>query len=66
MRDNIDQGGLKRDNTDQGGSKRHNDMSKEFQTRKLQLSERLASRGIMGAQLRAPQKSPVHHSTIIV
>ena len=32
----------------------------------VQLSERLASLGIMGAQLRAPLKPPVHHSTIIL
>ena len=32
----------------------------------LQLSESLASLGIMGAQLRPPLKSPVHHSTIIL
>ena len=32
----------------------------------LWLSERLASLGIMAAQLRAPLKPPVHHSTIIL
>ena len=32
----------------------------------VQLSERLASLGIMGAQLRVPLKHPVHHSTIIL
>ena len=30
----------------------------------LQLSERLASLGISGAQLRAPLKPPIHHSTV--
>ena len=32
----------------------------------MQLSERLASLGIRGAQLRAPLKPPVHHSTIVL
>ena len=36
------------------------------QRQTYQLSERLASLGIMGAQLRAPLKHPVHHSTIIL
>ena len=35
-------------------------------TTDLQLSERLASLGIMGAQLSAPLKPPIHHSTIIL
>ena len=32
----------------------------------LQLSERLASLGILGAQLRFPLKPPIHHITIIL
>ena len=30
------------------------------------LAERLTSLGIRGAQLRAPLKPPVHHSTIVL
>ena len=40
--------------------------SQKQQRSDVQLSERLASLGIMGAQLRAPLKPPVHHSTIIL
>ena len=32
----------------------------------VQLSERLASLGVMGVQLRAPLKLPVHHCTIVL
>ena len=32
----------------------------------VQLSERLASLGIMGDQLRAPLKPPLHHCTTVL
>ena len=32
----------------------------------VKLSERLASLGIMGTQLRTPPEIPIHHSTIIL
>ena len=39
--------------------------SQKQQRSDVQLSERLASLGIMGDLLRAPLKHPVHHNTII-
>ena len=39
--------------------------SQKQQRSDVQLSERLASLGIRGTQLRAPLKPPVHHCTIV-